>query len=303
MEFKLNQKTRQYEELERRNRQLQDEIDRLKSSSSSKKLSSPGQVDELNSLKDKIRKLEVELDGSKKEIETYQKARLGQTAYTSLTSGVKQSGLEGDFQSPQGRHKSGGHKFEDVAESGFSRESDKGESRSSEVEGRRISRSGVRSEQEKEEREDIRSQSSRISGGSEGSPFKTSMTMREFMDLRKADDKDQIITLVMIKIIEKIQEEADKGIINSYNPANIYLSNFNPSNLDSLIVRFGAPITNRKSKTDGLYLAPEVLKGEGTNLKSVVFTLAVIWDELIHYDIYYKTVDEIENLACTYSLT
>lgn len=126
------------------------------------------------------------------------------------------------------------------------------------------------------------------------------MTMREFMDLRKADDKDQIITLVMIKVIEKIQEEADKGIINSYSPSNIFLSNFNPSNLDSLIVRFGAAITNRKSKTDGLYLSPEVLKGEGTNLKSVVFTLAVIWDELIHYDIYYKTTDEIENLACNY---
>lgn len=123
--------------------------------------------------------------------------------------------------------------------------------------------------------------------------------MREFMDLKKADDKDQIITLVMIKVIEKIQEEADKGIVNSYSPNNIYFTNFNPNNLDSLIVRFGAPITNRKSKTDGLYLAPEVLRGEGTNLKSVVFSLAVIWDELIHYEIYYKKVEDIENLACT----
>lgn len=124
------------------------------------------------------------------------------------------------------------------------------------------------------------------------------MTMREFMDLKKAEDKDTIVTLVMIKVIEKIQEEADKGIVNSYSPSNIYLSNFNPNNLDSLIVRFGAPITNRKSKTDGLYLSPEVLRGEGTTLKSVVFTLAVIWDELIHYEIYYKTVADIENLAC-----
>jgi hypothetical protein len=31
------------------------------------------------------------------------------------------------------------------------------------------------------------------------------MTMKEFMDLKKADDKDSIITLVMIKVIEKIQ--------------------------------------------------------------------------------------------------
>lgn len=66
------------------------------------------------------------------------------------------------------------------------------------------------------------------------------------------------------------------------------------------MVRFGAPITNRKSKTDGLYLAPEVLRGEGASLKSVAFTLAVIWDELIHYELYYKTVADIENLARTH---
>lgn len=85
--------------------------------------------------------------------------------------------------------------------------------------------------------------------------------MKEFMDIKKADDKDNIVTLVMIKVIERIQEEADKGIINSYSPSNIFLTNFNPNNLDALNVRFGAPITNRKSKTDGLYLAPEVLRG------------------------------------------
>ena len=168
---------------------------------------------------------------------------------------MKHSGLEGDFQSPQGRHKSGGYKFEEIAESGSSREPEKGESRSSEVESRRISKSGVRSERG-EEGEDVRSQSSRVSGTSESSPFKSSMTMKEFMELKKSDDKDQIITLVMIKVIEKIQEEADKGIINSYTPSNIFLSSFNPSNLDSLIVRFGAPITNRKSKNDGVYLSP-----------------------------------------------
>ncbi len=45
-------------------------------------------------------------------------------------------------------------------------------------------------------------------------------------------------------------------MVNSYNTSNIYLSNFNPNNLDALIVRFGAPITNRKSASDGLYLSP-----------------------------------------------
>ncbi len=123
------------------------------------------------------------------------------------------------------------------------------------------------------------------------------------MEMKKAEDKDSIISLVMIKVLEKIKEEAEKGIINSYNPSNIYLSNFHINNIDSLLVRFGAPITNKKSKTDGLYLAPEVLRGEGATLKSVVFTLAVIWDELIHYEIYYKTVADIENLACNFHLT
>ncbi len=61
------------------------------------------------------------------------------------------------------------------------------------------------------------------------------------------------------------------------------MSNFNQNKLDKLIVRFGAPITNKKNKTDGLYLAPEIHKGEWTSMKSIVFTLAAIWDELIHY--------------------
>ena len=62
-------------------------------------------------------------------------------------------------------------------------------------------------------------------------------------------------------------------------------------------MRFGSPITNRNSKTDGIYLAPEILRGENTNLKSVVFTLAVIWDELIHYEIYFKTIEEVVILS------
>lgn len=125
------------------------------------------------------------------------------------------------------------------------------------------------------------------------------MSMREFMDVKKIEDKDNIATLVMIKVIEKIQEEAEKDMINSYSPNNIFLSNFNPNNIESLVVRFGAPITNKKSKTDALYLAPEIHRGEGTSLKSVVFTLAVIWDELIHYEIYFKTSSEVENVSRT----
>lgn len=105
--------------------------------------------------------------------------------------------------------------------------------------------------------------------------------MKELMDVN-SEEKSNICTLVMIKIIERIEEEANRGIVNCYTPSNIYLSNFNPSNIDSLVVRFGAPITNKKGKYDGLYIAPEVQRGEVINIKSVVFSLGVIWDELIH---------------------
>lgn len=93
-------------------------------------------------------------------------------------------------------------------------------------------------------------------------------------------------------------EESEKGILNSYAPNNIFFSNFNPNNLESLKVGFGAPITNKKSKIDGLYLAPEIHQGQSTTLKSMVFTLGVIWDEMIHYEIYFKSISEIENLGC-----
>jgi hypothetical protein len=125
------------------------------------------------------------------------------------------------------------------------------------------------------------------------------MTMREFMNMKKSDDKEQVISAVMLKVIEKVEEEANRGVIHCYNPSNIFLKNLNPRNLNALSVTFGVPITIKKSKVDGLYLAPEVLKGDEITLKSIVFSLAVIWDELFHGSNYYKTVSEIENIACT----
>ena len=122
------------------------------------------------------------------------------------------------------------------------------------------------------------------------------MTMKELMDVN-SEEKGPLCTLVMIKIIERIEEEANRGIVNCYTPSNIYLSNFNPNNLDALVVRFGSPITNKKSKYDGLYLPPEIHRGEAINSRSVVFCLGVIWDELIHSEIYYKTISDIENMS------
>lgn len=53
------------EEYERRIKQLQDDLERAKTTRKSI-VSSPEQVEELQFLKDKIKKLEIELDSSKK---------------------------------------------------------------------------------------------------------------------------------------------------------------------------------------------------------------------------------------------
>lgn len=57
---------------------------------------------------------------------------------------------------------------------------------------------------------------------------------------------------------------------------------------------------NKNNKSDGLYLAPEILAGQKTTEKSIVFTLAVIWDELIHGQLYFKSMKDIESSQCNY---
>ena len=118
------------------------------------------------------------------------------------------------------------------------------------------------------------------------------MTVREFIDAKHGNEKerDMYVTLVMIKVIEKIEEETEQGIYNSYSPSNILLSNFNIKNLDKLIVKFGNSIDNRQDRRDGLYLAPELLAGNSPTRKSTIFCLGVILDELIHGSTYFKSL-------------
>jgi hypothetical protein len=68
--------------------------------------------------------------------------------------------------------------------------------------------------------------------------YNKQMSLREFIDAKHGDEKerDMYVTLVMIKVIEKIEENANKEIYNIYSPNNIRLSNFNTKNLDKLIV-------------------------------------------------------------------
>jgi hypothetical protein len=118
------------------------------------------------------------------------------------------------------------------------------------------------------------------------------------MTLDKSEEKDQVITAIMTKIIDKVDEDQKKGIINVYNPTNIYLKNFNQNNLNAMIINFGVPITNKKNKNDGLYLSPEFLNGQGHSTKSLVFWLGVLWDELVHYQPFYLSMDNIINPTC-----
>ena len=105
----------------------------------------------------------------------------------------------------------------------------------------------------------------------------------------------------MIKILQKY-EESKREIMFCYSPANIQLTNFDLSNLDAMTVSFLSPITDKNHKYDRLFLAPEVHKNKGIviTMKAIVFSLGVIWDLLIHEEIYYKTVADIENMSCTF---
>lgn len=237
---------------------------------------------ELRSLKEKVKKLEIELETSKKEVEIAQKSRLQATTFTSgfkpSVSIVENVNVEGSvIRSPR----ASGYKST-IEKAYMSPES---------------------SQQSREERiEEFASSSSRVSQSSEEasmpSYYKSQMTLREFMDAKNSDEKerDMYVTFVMIKVIEKIEEEADGGMFNSYSPSNIYLNNFNIRHLDKLTIKFGAHIINKTNKTDGLYLAPEVLGGAIGTKKSCVFCLGVILDELIHGSTFFKSIEEIQNL-------
>lgn len=84
------------------------------------------------------------------------------------------------------------------------------------------------------------------------------MTLREFLETKYGEDKEKDVCVIfsMIKIIDEVEREAEKGNYNSYNLNNIYLINFNPKQLEKLSVKFGVQIVNKNKENDGLYLAP-----------------------------------------------
>ena len=83
------------------------------------------------------------------------------------------------------------------------------------------------------------------------------MTLREFIDAKHNSEKehDMYVTMVMIKVIEQSELQANNGIYNSYTPKNIFLSNFIPKHLDRLVVKFGNPVDINVPE-QAIYLSP-----------------------------------------------
>ena len=165
-------------------------------------------------------------------------------------------------------------------------------------------------ESSREERvEEFGSGSSRISHSSDEPPlppyYKSEMTLQEFIDAKHGDEKerDMYVTLVMIKVIERVEAEVSEGIYNSYSPQHIMLSNFSIRNFDRIRVTFIGEIRAQHAPEEGVYLAPEVLAGSIPTRRSPVYSLGTILDELIHGSTFFHTSADVQNLSRKYVMT
>jgi hypothetical protein len=109
---------------------------------------------------------------------------------------------------------------------------------------------------------------------------------------------ENTIAQVIVKIIEKFQEELARGRFMQYTPENIFLTGYSPVSLDQLKIKLGDPIVSKDEEDSQLYMSPEMLRGEASTDKSCVFNVGLIWDELLHGSSYFKTASEIESASC-----
>lgn len=110
---------------------------------------------------------------------------------------------------------------------------------------------------------------------------------------------ENIVAVLIIKIVEKVQEETNRGRFMLYSPEAIHLLGYSAEHPEQVKIKLGDPI-NRTNESQRMYLSPEVLRGEVASEKSCVFNIAVIWDEILHGDLYFHSTDEIENAACNF---
>lgn len=120
------------------------------------------------------------------------------------------------------------------------------------------------------------------------------ITLRELMS---KSANENTIAQVIVRVIEKIQEEIARGRFMLYTPENIFLTGYSPNSLDQLKIKLGDPILSRDDEESQVYMSPEALRGEQNTDKSCVFNIGVIWDELLHNSPYFKTPSEIESPA------
>ena len=98
------------------------------------------------------------------------------------------------------------------------------------------------------------------------------------------------MAILIIKIIEKIQEDISKGRYLMYTPENIHILGYTPEHPDRVRIRLENPI-NPQGEAGRLYLTPEVLAGGTPDEKSCVFNIGLIWDEMLHGERFFRTAD------------
>lgn len=95
-----------------------------------------------------------------------------------------------------------------------------------------------------------------------------------------------------MRIVEKIQEETNRGRFMLYTPDTIHLLGFTPDHPELAKVKLGDPI-DRGNPAARIYLSPEVLRGEPATERSSVFNIGAIWDEMLHGELYFHSSEEL----------
>lgn len=157
----------------------------------------------------------------------------------------------------------------------------------------------VRTEQEPSE---IESSSSRLSGQQLQSSQlrqqpKRNITLRQL--LQEGQTSENIIANLIVRIIDKLQEDMNRGRYLLYTPETITLIGYTPDHPEQVKIKLGDPI-DRGNAAARVYIPPEVMRGDPANERSSVFNIASIWDELLHSDMYFRSGEDIENPAIEY---
>lgn len=99
-----------------------------------------------------------------------------------------------------------------------------------------------------------------VEGGEKGMAATVTTATTNLRELLAQGISENDIAQIMVKVIDKIQEENKKGEFLLYTPDDIFLTEFSTANLGLLKVKLGDPI-DKKDEESKIYLSPEVLRG------------------------------------------